>query len=249
MSELEGKVVVITGAGRGLGAAFALAFADSGCDLVLCGRNEANLGEVSDAIAKRGAARPMLVSLDLSDTVSVRDACAQIAGHKDRVDVLINNGALWLENSELPYSDEAVSGVINAAITGTFLFTQKLLPLLQLSNQPDVVTIGSVNGLPNARLQTLSVPMYAAKRGQMALADGLRQSLAGTPIRSITINPPYLDDARQDQDQWNLASTRQKGERATSRDVVEATLFAITRARNVTLNITIDADEDGLFSG
>lgn len=245
--DLKGAIVVVTGAGRGLGASFAIAFADAGCDVILCGRNDANLREVGDIIVERGAFRPMLVSLDLADNLSVSAACAKIAHDKGRVDILINNGAMWLETSDQPYPAEAVSTVINSALTGTFLFTQGLLPLLHSSSRPDVVMIGSVNGLPNADLQTVSIPMYAAKRGQVAIADGLRQSFTGTSIRSITVNPPYLDDARQDQDIWETASARQKGERATSRDVVEATLFALTRSRNVMLNITIDADDGGLF--
>ncbi len=109
------------------------------------------------------------------------------------------------------------------------------------------MTIGSISGLPNTALQSVSVPFYAAKRGQAALADGFRQSFAGTKIRSIAVHPPYLDDISPDQDDWQQAAERQKGERGTNRDVVEAVLFAVTRPRHVTLNITIDADDGGLY--
>lgn len=247
MVDLHGKTVVITGAARGLGAAFALAFADAGCDLVLCGRRLTDLEDIGEIIAQRSGTRPLLTVLDLADTASVSNAITEISKHKSHIDILINNGAMWLESSDTPYAAEVVLTAINSAVTGTFLFTQGLLPRLQASDRPDVVTIGSVSGLPNAAIQSVSVPFYAAKRGQTALADGFRQSFAGTRIRSIAVHPPYLDDARPDQDNWLAAAERQKGERGTSRDVVEAVLFAVTRPRHVTLNITIDADDGGLF--
>ncbi|WP_274534024.1 MULTISPECIES: hypothetical protein [unclassified Ensifer] len=125
--------------------------------------------------------------------------------------------------------------------------TQGLLPLLSHSPRPDIVTIGSISGLPNAALQTASVPFYAAKRAHAALADGLRQKLAGTPVRSIVVHPPYLEDISPLEAAWEDASERRKGEAATNRDIAEAVLFALTRPRHVTLSITVDADEGGLF--
>jgi NADP-dependent 3-hydroxy acid dehydrogenase YdfG len=239
---MQGIVVVVTGAGRGLGAAFAIAFADVGCELVLCGRSMEGLTEIARLIAERGGKTPTLVALDLADSNSISTAIAQISANKPKVDILINNGAMWLEASAENYPDAEVLGVINSGITGTFLFTQGLLKLLQKSDRPDVVLIGSTCGFPNAALENVSVPFYAAKRGQAALADGLRQVFSGTSIRSIAVHPANLDDARPGQPSWEAATLRQKGDQATNRDVVEAVLFAVSRPRNVTLNIVIDSD-------
>lgn len=245
---LEGKVVVVSGAGRGLGAAFVLALADIGCDLVLCGRQVSDLESMAVLVLERCAKKPEIVTLDLSDVESVKHAVARISALKSRVDVLINNGAMWLEPGAEPFEAAEVLGVINSAVTGTFLFTQGLRPVMEVSETPDIVTIGSISGgLPNVPMQMVSLPYYAAKRGQVALADGLRQDFAGTKFRSIIVNPPYLDDARPDQAEWSDVSRRQKGQRATNRDVVEATIFALTRPRHVTLTIDIDADDGGLF--
>lgn len=247
MRLLSGKVVVITGAGRGVGAAFARAMADAGCELVLRGRRAADLQTIADLVVKRGGAGPEVVLLDLADTSSVKEAVCGMTSLKPRVDILINNGAMWLESSTEPYADDDVLNVINAALTGTFLLVQGLRPLMLVSDTSDVVTIGSISGMPNARLQSVSVPLYAAKRGQVALADGLRQVFLGSKFRSILVNPPYLDDARPDHEEWVAAGLRQKGQRATSRDVVEATLFALTRPRHVSLAIEIGVDDGGLF--
>jgi NADP-dependent 3-hydroxy acid dehydrogenase YdfG len=97
-------------------------------------------------------------------------------------------------------------------------------------------------------LQTAAVPFYAAKRAQDALADGLAQMLNGTPVRSLVVHPPYLDDAEPDGETWRLSPERAKGERATTRDIVEAVLFALSRPRHVSLSIVVDADNGGRFA-
>lgn len=247
MHNLNKKVVVVTGAGRGLGAAFALSLARAGCELVLCGRRVADLKTMANRVVELGGARPEIVTLDLANAVSVRGAISRIVSLKPCVDILINNGAMWLESGDEPYPEADVLNVVNAAITGTFLLVQGLRPLMQASDTPDVLTIGSISGLPNAALQTVSVPFYAAKRGQVALAEGLRQEFAGSKFRSILINPPYLDDVLPELQEWSDAGQRQKGERGTSRDVVEAALFALTRPRHVSLTVEIGADDGGLF--
>lgn len=249
MQELKGAVVVVTGAGRGLGAALAISLADLGCKLVLCGRSAHALAEVSAIIEARGGLAAEQVVLDLSDTASVSTALASIEQRQPQIDILINNGAMWLEASEQPHSAEEVQGVINAALTGTFLLTQGLLPALKASSRPDVVTIGSISGLPNAPLHSVSLPFYAAKHGQLALADGLRQMLVGTPMRSLCVHPPYLEDISPLDPQWAQVPARTKGQQGTNRDVVEAVVFALTRPRHISLSsIVIDTDNGGVFS-
>lgn len=249
MGELQGRTVVITGAARGLGAALATSLAEAGCNLVLCARNLAALETLADAIASATDRRPACIAMDLAESENVRQAVETITGAHEHIDLLINNGAMWLEARDEPLPVETVLGVINSAVTGTFLFSQGLLPLLRRSANPDIVTIGSVSGLANAMLDGVSVPFYAAKRGQTAIAEGLRQMLSGTPVRSIILHPPDLDDIQPGEPAWAEAPGRAKSARATNRDVVEAVLFAVTRPRNVSLSIVLDADHGGVFPG
>jgi len=238
--------VVVTGAARGLGAALALTMADMGCNVILCGRSLAALDVMAGHIETRTGRRSKSFKVDLADADSLDAAARDIATSFPVVDVLINNGAMWLEHRETPYSPGEVASVVGSAITGTFLFTQALLPALQGSKRPDVVTIGSISGLPSASLHNAAVPFYAAKRGQMAMADGLGQMLWGTPVRSICINPPWLKDISPLDPEWDAVPSRTKGELATNRDIVEAVIFAITRPRHVTIaSMIIDCDSHG----
>lgn len=246
-ASLAGRVGIVTGAGRGLGAALAISLADAGCRPILCGRSEAALADTQAAIRDRTGLEAPLVPLDLADANSIAAAERRIAGLKDDIDILINNGAMWLENRTSPYTPQEVLGVVNAAVSGTFLLTQALLPALRRSPCPDIVTIGSISSLPNAALQSVSVPFYAAKQAQAALADGFRQILAGTPVRSMLVHPPYLDDALPGEPAWDESPQRAKGRRASTRDVVDAVLFALNRPRHLSVTITLDADDGGLF--
>jgi len=239
--------VVVTGAGRGLGAALALALSDLGCHVTLCGRSLESLDVIAGHIESRTGDQPKKVVLDLADGLSIDTASGEIMDSVPVLDVLINNGAMFLEESEAPYTASEVMGVINSAVSGTFLLTQALLPALKKSRRPDVVTIGSISGLLNVSLYGVSVPFYAAKRGQMAVADGLRQMLLGTPIRSICIHPPWLKDISPLDADWQAVPSRTKGELATNRDVVDAVIYAITRPRHITIaSMIIDSDARGI---
>lgn len=247
MKNLNGLTAVITGSGRGLGAAMAMMLANEGCKIVLCARSQSALDDIAGQIEQRTSQRPDQLVIDLADNASIKHAIAQITEKYAAIDLLINNGAMWLEASDEPHSEQDVFGTINAAVTGSFLLTQGLLPLLKRSERPDIVTIGSISGLPNAPLHSVAVPFYAAKHAQAAIATGMQQMLRGTPIRSLCVHPPYLDDISPADTEWNAIPERNKGERATNRDICEAVIFAITRPRHITLNITVDTDEGGLF--
>lgn len=247
MGNLAGKTAVVTGAGRGLGAALAISLAEAGCKVILCGRKLAQLRDTASIILSMGGEIPACLETDLADVHSVQATIDAISKSHTHIDLLINNGTMWLEARNDIYTASEVLGVINSAVTGTFMLTQGLLPLLRLSSGADILTIGSISGLPNARMQSVSVPFYAAKRAQHGLADGFRQMLAGTPIRSISIHPPYLDDVMPQEPEWDAVQDRKKGERATSKDVVDAVLFALTRPRHITLSVVLDADEGGVF--
>ena len=246
-NNLKDMNIVVTGAARGLGAALALALSDLGCNVILCGRSLTALDVIAGHIENRTGHRPKGFVVDLADMTNINAAVKEITHHFPVVDVLINNGMMWLGDRQSPYEAEEIMSVFNSALAGTFLLTQALIPALQKSARPDVVTIGSISGLPNINLYTASVPFYAAKHGQTALADGLRQMFLGTPIRSICIHPPWIKDISPLDEEWNAVPSLTKEEMVTNRDIVEAVIFAITRPRNVTIaSMVIDSDSQGM---
>ena len=245
--DLENINVVVTGAARGLGAALSLGLSDLNCNVILCGRSLNALDVTAGHIETRTGRRPQRFEVDLANAESVETAAKEVITSFPVVDVLINNGAAWLGQRDTPYEAAEVLSVINSALTGTFLFTQWLIPSLKKSTRPDVVIIGSVSGLTNVSLYNTSVPFYTAKHGQTALADGLRQMFLGTPIRSICIHPPWIQDMSPLDEEWNAVSSRTKQDMVTNRDILEAVIYAITRPRHVTIaSMIIDSDIKGM---
>jgi NADP-dependent 3-hydroxy acid dehydrogenase YdfG len=246
-NNLKNTTVIVTGAGRGLGAALAIGLADVGCNIIPCARSLDALEVISRHIETRTGHRPQSFTLDLADATSIETAAREIMNTFPVIDILINNGAAWLGGRDTAYEAAEVMSAVNSAITGTFLFTQALLPAMQKSRRPDVVTIGSISGLLHVNLYTASVPFYAAKHGQAALADGLRQMFLGTPIRSICIHPPWLQDISPLDQEWEAVPERNKAERVTNRDILEAVIYAVTRPRHVTIaSLVIDSDVQGI---
>ena len=161
------------------------------------------------------------------------------------VDILINNAAQWLPGRMTEHDALSISQTIAANVTGTMLLTRGLVPLLETSGAGDIMTVVSISGLPNARLQTASVAYAASKQAQAAISDGLRQELKGRPVRVQAVFPPYLQDLSPLDPAWE--TPREPSSAVTNRDIVETILFALERPRHVTLaSIIIDPDNGGL---
>ena len=153
----------------------------------------------------------------------------------------------WLPGRMDEHDALAISQTITGIVTGTLLFTRGLLPLLEKSGAGDILNVISISGIPNTPLHGASVAYFAAKHGQAGMNDGLRQELKGRPIRVSAVYPSNITDISPlESEAWNAVRPAQSW--ATNRDVVEASLFALSRPRHVTLaSIVIDPDNGGLF--
>ena len=241
----NGKRVIITGAGRGLGAALALVLADKGADLQLTGRSRENLTAIAEAINNRTGRKPDVQLLDMADPSEVTLFAKALRDLGKPVDILINNAAQWLPGRMTEHDALSISQTIAANVTGTMLLTRGLVPLLEKSGAGDIMTVVSISGLPNVRLQTASVAYAASKQAQAAISDGLRQELKGRPVRVQAVFPPNLEDLSPLDPAWN--TPRESNSAVTNRDIVETILFALERPRHVTLaSIIIDPDNGGL---
>jgi short-subunit dehydrogenase len=247
-TDFAGKTVVITGAARGLGAAFAVVLADQGANVIMTARNTEGLTTLAEAIRMRTGTRPETLVFDLADPGQTTLTAKKLRDEKPKIDILINNAAQWLPGRMDEHDAYAIVGTISSAVTGTLLFTRGLLKPLEASGAGDILNIISVSGLPNVPLSGASVAFIAAKHGQAGLTDGLRQELRGRPVRVSALYPPLIDDVSPlDEEAWN--AKRPPDAHVSNRDIVETALFALSRPRHLTLaSITIDSDEGGLLA-
>jgi NADP-dependent 3-hydroxy acid dehydrogenase YdfG len=241
-----GKRVIVTGAGRGLGAAFAVVLADQGAEVVMTGRSNETLSSLAESIRLRTGRRPETHTLDMADLGAVTAFAKTERDAGKPLDILVNNAAQWLPGKMDEHDAYAISQVVTGIVTGTYLFTRGLIPLLEKSGAGDIMNIISISGIANTPLLGASVAYYAAKHGQSGMNDGLRQELRGRPVRVSAIYPSNLRDISPlNEAEWN--ATPELTSYATNRDIVESALFAITRPRHVTLaSIIIDPDNGGL---
>lgn len=242
-----GKRVVITGAGRGLGAAFAVVLADQGAEVIMTGRSPENLTSLAESIRLRTGRRPVTQQLDMADISAVTLFAKSLRDAGAPLDILINNAAQWLPGKLHDNDAFAISQTITGIVTGTLLFTRGLIPLLEKSGAGDIMNIVSISGIANTPLLGASVAYYAAKHGQAGMNDALRQELKGRAVRVQAIYPSYIKDISPlVEAQWN--ATPDTTSWATNRDIVEAALFALSRPRHMTLaSIVVDPDSGGLY--
>jgi NAD(P)-dependent dehydrogenase (short-subunit alcohol dehydrogenase family) len=187
---LAGRVILITGAGGGLGAALALQCAGAGASVILSGRSGAKLERVYDEIEAMGAPQPAIAMLDLAAATATDydNLAATIGGEFGKLDGLVHAAALLGDRTPLEQYDVPTwCRVLHVNLTAPFILTQVLLPNLRKSDDASVIFVSSgVVNNPRAYWGAYAV----AKSGLEAVRAMWSQELEGEPgIRVNSINP------------------------------------------------------------
>ena len=141
--KLEGKIALITGASKGIGAAVAKNFAREGAHVILVARNVGALEEVDDEIKKLGG-KATLVPLDLLDFDKIDSLGAQISKRFGKLDILIGNAAMLGQLSPMPHIDPKVwEKTIGLNVTANFRLIRSLDALLKQSDAAKVAFVTS----------------------------------------------------------------------------------------------------------
>jgi short-subunit dehydrogenase len=242
----KGKRIIVTGAGRGLGAAFAVVLADAGAEVIMTGRNVENLTSLAESIRLRTGKRPETLHIDLADISQVTLTAKRMRDEGAPLDILINNGAQWLSGAMDSHDAFSIATTITGNVIGTLLFTRGLLPLLEKSGAGDIMNIVSTSGMHNISMQGASVAYIASKHGQAGMTDALRQELRGTNVRVSGIYPPNIRDITPlNTQEWNAVPDKTSW--PTTRDVLESALFALTRPRHLTVSSMLLESDTGNF--
>jgi NAD(P)-dependent dehydrogenase (short-subunit alcohol dehydrogenase family) len=193
---LAGRVILITGAGSGLGRALAIECARAGASVILCGRSVAKLDRVYDEIEKMGAPQAAIATLDLAAaTAADFDGLAKtIDDEFGKLDGLVHAAALLGDRTPLEQYDVPTwCKVLHVNLTAPFILTQVLLPNLRKSADAAVIFVSS--GV--ATNQRPYWGAYAvAKTGLESVRSMLSQELEGEPnIRVNSVNPGRMRTA------------------------------------------------------
>jgi NAD(P)-dependent dehydrogenase (short-subunit alcohol dehydrogenase family) len=227
----EGLRIVVTGAGRDFGRSLALRFADLGAEVFLAARSLDAAERVRDEIAARGGvAHPF--ACDLADPASIAAFGTALAEHTNRIDVLVNNGARWLEGEDLlSASDDEVADTLASGATGTVLTVKHLLPLLRTSQRPDIVNMVSVCGDRGFSGSSAHDAFYAAKSAAAGFADILSKRLRPEGIRVISLYPPDFRNGDPLSPEWD-ATPRGPQDLLTAQSLLDCIAFALAQPRD-----------------
>jgi len=242
----EGRTIAITGAGRGLGAALAIALADLGARPILLGRNTDRLESIAARIVNRSGVVPAIIQCDLSAHESCRAAAKKIAQEHPDCSGLIHNGAMWGEAALADLADADIAGIIGSATVGAMILTRDVVPVLKARPQADVLIVGSISGLPNVMLRGASSVFKAAKAAQIGFAEGLTEELMGTSVRVSIVHPGFIHDVMPDDPGWD--SPRGAETALTNREVIDAISYVLSAPPNVAIrSLTIERNADFLL--
>lgn len=180
---MQGKVVAITGASRGIGAATARVFADAGARVVLLARSEAEIAALANEIG-RGA---MAIGCDVGDEASVTAALAQIAAEYGGLDVWIGNAGVIAPIARLAEADPVEwSRAIDINLKGVFYGMRAAIPLLRARGGGTIITVSS--GAAHNPLEGWSA-YCAAKAGAAMLTRAAHLEEAGNGLRIMGMSP------------------------------------------------------------
>jgi 3-oxoacyl-[acyl-carrier protein] reductase len=183
---LAGQVAVVTGAGRGIGAAIAKKLSSLGATAVLCGRTRAALESAAQSIALAGG-KSEVVDCDVTSLASVEAAAGRVESLFRRVDVLVNNagiGGFGGPLHQLP--PDSWEQILNTNLRGVYYAVRAFAPMMIRARAGHIVNISSLagkNALPNGAAYA------ASKWGLNGLSYSLAEELRGYNIRVAVICP------------------------------------------------------------
>ncbi|XP_023178801.1 uncharacterized protein LOC111604812 [Drosophila hydei] len=243
-----GKVVLITGASSGIGAATAVKFAKYGACLALNGRNADNLKQVAEQCSAAGAAAPTLVIGDVSKEADTERVWQQTLQKYGKLDVLINNAGILesgtIENTSLEQYDRVMNTNLRAIYQLTMLATPELI-----KTKGNIVNVSSVNGIrsfPGVLAYNIS------KMGVDQLTRCVALELAAKGVRANCVNPGVtvtnlhkrggMDETTYQKFLEHSKNTHALGRPGTTDEVANAIAFLASDLASFTTGLSLAVD-------
>ena len=242
MNQLENQIAVVTGAGRGIGRAIALKFANAGANIVCVSRTQENSEKVAKEVAALGR-KSWALAVDVADSKAVKAATEKILADCGKVDILVNNAGVTRDGLLMRMSDEDWDAVMDTNLKGAFHFTRELFRIFAKQRAGRIINITSVIGLIGNPGQC----NYAAsKAGLIGFTQSVARELASRGVTVNAIAPGFIEtDMTSDLNtelKANILKMIPMGRFGSGDDIADAALFlASPAARYITGQvITVD---------
>lgn len=226
---LAEKVIIITGASSGIGAATARALAPLGCKLVLAARSAERL----NALAAELGANTLAVPTDVTVGAEVVQMVEKSVAHFGRIDVLFANAGIYIPGQVAEGDPEAWANLMKVNVDGVFRCVHAVLPYLLAQKSGDILVTSSISGFIDIPWE----PIYSAsKHAIQGFVHTLRRQVAASGLRVGAIAP-----GRTANELWGVNSKEEIDQRVAdhsslrSEDVAEAVIFMLSRPAHVTI--------------
>jgi len=240
-TSMKGKIVFVTGASSGIGAATAMEFARLGAKLVLCARRLEKLQAMEAELRDAGAADLLLLEIDVRDRAVVKKVLADLPEAWRAIDVLVNNAGLSRGLTKL-YEDDVENWeeMIDTNVKGLLYVTRAIVPGMVERNHGHVINLGSIAG----HMAYANGGVYCAtKAAERFISDGLRIDVNGTAVRVTSIDPGMVETdfskVRFRGDAERAAKTYQNVDPLQAEDVADAIVWAATRPAHVSIQSVV----------
>ena len=235
---MKDRLVLVTGASSGIGAACARKFAAEGAKLILNARRNDRLEELASFLRKQFDTKCLLLPFDVRELEKVKAGLDNLPKEWQEIDVLINNAGLSRGLDKLPEGDiEDWEEMIDTNVKGLLYVTRFVLPGMVKRNRGHIVNVASIAGI-------YSYPggnVYGATKAAVRiLSENLRVDLLGTPIRVSTVSPGLVEtefsEVRYHGDKERAAKTYRGLTPLTAEDIADVVSFCVTRPSHVNIN-------------
>ncbi|BAZ70205.1 short-chain dehydrogenase/reductase SDR [Fischerella sp. NIES-4106] len=244
MLSLQNRIVLITGASSGIGAACAKVFASAGAKLILAARRQERLQELADSLVETyhgKSGQIHLLQLDVRDRSAVESAISSLPSAWSEIDILINNAGLSRGLDKLYKGKfEDWEEMIDTNIKGLLYLSRYVVPGMVSRDRGHVINIGSIAAYQTYPGGNVYCGTKAAVR---AISEGLKQDLLGTLVKITSVDPGMVEtefsEVRFHGDTERADKVYQGLTPLTGEDVADVVFFCATRPAHVNINQVI----------
>ncbi len=226
---LQGKVVIITGASSGIGAATARLLSRLGCRVALASRSEGRLQELAEELGTEAIA----IETDVTNASDVRRMVQQTIDRFGLIDALLANAGIYIPGKISDGDPDAWANLVDVNVNGVLRCVHAVLPIMAQQHSGDILVTSSISGFIDIPWE----PVYSAsKHAIQAFVHTLRRQVAPDGIRVGSIAPGMVAN-----ELWGFTSPKEIEEKVAERasirseDVAEAIAFMLSRPPHVTI--------------
>lgn len=185
MENIQGKVALITGAGRGIGKATAIEFAKQGVHVALLARTQQNVDAVAQELAQYDV-KTVALAVDVTNLAAVEEAVATVTATLGPIDILVNNAGISKFGKFLDLTPQEWFDIINVNVMGVYNVTRAVLPQMLERNTGDIINISSTAGQKGAPVTSA---YSASKAAVIGMSESLMLEVRKSNVRVVTLTP------------------------------------------------------------